>query len=291
MNRGAGRQVIFHDDESCGFFLALVEEVVRRYDFVVHGYSLMPDHYHLMVQTPRANLSLGMRHLASRFAIWLKRERGWDGPAFRGRFKSRLVEHDAYWMHLLAYLHLNPVKAGWARRVEDAHWTSHLAYVGAMPVPGWLTVSELHSFFEGINGYEQYVADVRKGAEPGPDEFDPDQLFVRQRREAMEEAAKEHREVTVPTFSIDQALVAVRLVTNVRVEELLKARRGRGGSPPRWLAMWWLSRAARLTQVEIARMFDTSTPAVCRAIGRVRKELRYDTELGGWAQTLLELLD
>lgn len=291
MNRGAGRQIVFGDDEACGMFIALLEEVVDRYDFVVHGYSLMPNHFHLMLQTPRGNLSRGMRHLASRYAMWLSEAKGWDGPAFRGRFKSRLVEHDAYWMHLLAYLHLNPVRAGLVNRLDQALFTSHNAYVGNESAPDWLTVSELQGFFLGIGGYEQYVADVRKGAEQGPEVFDEDNLFVRQRREQMEKEATEPPKLEPQTFSAEQAMVAVRLVTGIRVPELLKGRAGRGGNPARWLAMWWLAHAAQLTQGEIAEMFGTTRAAVCRSVARVRGSLNQETELSGWAKKLIDLLD
>ena len=271
-------------------FVALLEEVVGRYDFVVHGYALMPNHFHLMVQTPRGNLSHGMRHLVSRFAMWLNQERGWDGPLFRGRYKNFLVEDDAYWMHLLAYLHLNPVRAGLARRVEETRWTSHEAYVGAASVPAWLTVSELLAAFGGIEGYERYVGDLRKGAVEEPEVFDRHRLFVPQRREALEREVGEAREVPVPTFTPEQALTAVRLVTGVREPELLKARLGPGGSPERWLAMWWLSRAARLTQAEIGRMFGTTKPAVSRSIARVRGSIGQGGPLGDQAGRLLDLL-
>jgi REP element-mobilizing transposase RayT len=290
MNRGANKQIVFPDDESCGMFLALIEEVVGRYDFVVHGYALMPNHFHLMVQTPRGNLSHGMRHLLSYYALWLNRHRGWDGPVFRGRYKSRLVEDDIYWLHLLAYLHLNPVKAGLVRRVDEARWTSHEAYAGTVEMPTWLTVGELLSFYDGLGGYHSYITQVRNGSEPGPDSFDSDHFFAPMRKEALERAAEEHRDVEVVTFTADQALQAVRLVTGMRETDLLKARLGRGGAPERWLAMWWLSRSARLTQGEISQMFGTTRPTVSRSIARVRKSLHLRTELGEQARRLLDLL-
>ena len=291
MNRGAGRQDCFLDDECCLQFLGFVEELVVRYDFVVHGYALMPNHFHLMVQTPRGNLSNGLRYLLSRYAAWLSTNRGWDGPVFRGRFKSRLVEEDAYWMHLLAYLHLNPVRARLVNRVDEASWTSHKAYVGQDPAPDWLTTSELIAFFRGIGGYEQYVADVRKGAEEGPDVFDADRLFVRQRREMLEREAEGAIGAGVVTFTPEKALAAVRLVTGKRVSELMRATRGRDGSPERWLAMWWVYRAAGLTQREIGEMFGVGKAYVSRTIRRVRGELNQDTRLGELARRLLGLLD
>ena len=291
MNRGAGKQVIFPDDESCAMFLALVEDVVRRNDLVVHGYALMPNHFHLMVQTPRANLANSMRHLLSYYALWLNKHRGWDGPVFRGRYKSRLIEDDDYWRHLLAYLHLNPVKARLVRRVDEARWTSHEAYVGTIELPTWLTVGELLDLHGGRDAYRGYVAEVRNGAEPGPDVFDADELFGPRRREALERAAAESRPAEAVSLTAEQALASVCLVTGLEEADLLQARIGRGARPERWLAMWWLSRSADLTQAEIGRMFGTQKPAVSRSIARVRESLVRGGELGIQAHRLLELLD
>ncbi len=177
MNRGARRQPVFLDESWYERFLWLLDQTTDRYGLVVHGYALMPNHFHLMVQSTLGNLSDGMRFLTSRYGRWLNEEHGWDGSVFRDRFRNRRVTDDAYWRHLLAYLHLNPIRAGLAPDPDRGQWTSHRAYVGLERTPAWLETGELLSLFRGRSGYLRYLAELRRGVEDGPQGFDPDALY------------------------------------------------------------------------------------------------------------------
>ena len=112
MHRGARRAPIFVRDADCVLLLDTLGDVVDRFGLEVHAYSLMPNHYHLLVCTPAGNLSRAMRHLNGVYTQRLNRLHDWDGPVFRGRFKSQLVTEEAYRRELVAYIHLNPVRAG-----------------------------------------------------------------------------------------------------------------------------------------------------------------------------------
>ncbi len=118
MNRGRRREAVFVDDDGCQLFLDVIGAVFEHNGCEVHGYSLMPNHFHLLVRSARGDLSA------------LNRLHGWDGAVFRGRFKSQLVTDEAYLGHLLAYLHLNPVRAHLVSRPDEPSWTSHRPYLG-----------------------------------------------------------------------------------------------------------------------------------------------------------------
>jgi putative transposase len=111
MNGGARHEQVFWNDDSCSLFLDLLGEVVDRYGIVVHAYALMPNHFHLMVESVRANLGKAMQNLQFRYSQEVNREPGFDGSLFRGRYKNKLVMDEAHWFYLLSYLHLNPVRA------------------------------------------------------------------------------------------------------------------------------------------------------------------------------------
>ena len=101
MNRGARREPVFLDDTACAAFVGFVSELPRRFGLLVHAYALMPNHYHMLVESTRGRLSDAMGFLGSRYALWLNaRHRGWDGPVFRGRFRSVAVEREEHWHHL-----------------------------------------------------------------------------------------------------------------------------------------------------------------------------------------------
>lgn len=266
MNRGARRQVLFHDDRACLLFLGLLDELHARFGVGIHGYALMPNHYHLLLHAPRGNLSRAMQHLGSAFTAGLNRlHPGWDGPVFRGRFKNHLVEDEAYWMHLLAYLHLNPVEARLVTHVDASQWTSHAAYVGTASSPPWLQTGEMLDLFGGVEAYRGYLWEVQVGRESGPPDFDPEALWAPSKTARVPQA-----EAPRGVLRAEEALAQVAAVTREPLAALGSSPRGPGGNPARWLAAWWLERAAGLRHEEIGRLLGANPAQVSRFIARVR---------------------
>jgi REP-associated tyrosine transposase len=147
--RGNERRDIYRDDKDRARFLETLGETVERFGVVVHAYCLMPNHYHLLYQTPLANLSDSAGWLQATYAVRFNRRHGRSGHLFQGRFKAHLVEADSYARQLIKYIHLNPVRPKDKRRPipvnrrgEQSHyrWSSHRVYAGlgnASP-PNWL---------------------------------------------------------------------------------------------------------------------------------------------------------
>ena len=94
MNRGRNREVIFHDKYDYRIFIELLKETSEMWNFHIAAYCLMPNHYHLLIQTPDANLSRGMRHINGLYTQRYNRRHGCDGPLYKGRYKSVLVGGD-----------------------------------------------------------------------------------------------------------------------------------------------------------------------------------------------------
>ena len=99
-SRGDLREVIFEDEEGWLTFLSVLAEVVSRYNWICHGYCLLTNHYHLLIETPEGNLSKGMRQLNGVFTQASNRRHGRVGRLFQGRFKGILVDKDAYLLEL-----------------------------------------------------------------------------------------------------------------------------------------------------------------------------------------------
>lgn len=129
MNRGNGRQAIFRSEKHYQIFLDLLAEAVELWEIRVHAFSLLPNHYHLLIETPLANLSRAMRYINGVYTQRWNRLGRTDGHLFRGRYKAILVEEDTYLIELARYIHLNPVKAGLAEKPEKHPWTSHRYYL------------------------------------------------------------------------------------------------------------------------------------------------------------------
>lgn len=156
MNRGAWRRDIFLDAKDRRLFLKLLGEAVREFDLVVHAYVLMGNHFHLLTQVPKGNLDLAMHHLASNYVRAFNERHGGDGPMFRSRYTSLLIEHDRYFTAVARYIARNPLAFG----VEDLStypWSSMGAVVGNRPPQNWLTIDEVLRRSGGPDGFEALV--------------------------------------------------------------------------------------------------------------------------------------
>ncbi|MDQ6958085.1 MAG: helix-turn-helix domain-containing protein, partial [Mariprofundaceae bacterium] len=123
------------------------------------------NHYHLVIETPEANLSKGMRQLNGVFTQNSNRRHNRCGHLFQGRFNSIVVDSDAYLLELSRYVVLNPVRAGMVADAADWHWSSYRSTVGKEPAPVWLATTELLSYFSSRKQIAQrkYAAFVAEG--------------------------------------------------------------------------------------------------------------------------------
>src|SRR5436309_3424459 len=94
--RGTGRKEIFLEDSYRWHWLELLEELVHRFRVQVHAYAMMSNHYHLLIETPEANLSKAMQWLQTSYSMWFNRKRGRVGPLFQGRYKALVVEPQSW---------------------------------------------------------------------------------------------------------------------------------------------------------------------------------------------------
>jgi len=164
-NRGNRRQTIFRADPDYELFLSLLGKVVNRLDWVCHAYCLMPNHVHLLLTTPEANLSGGLQRLLGSYARLFNDRHGVDGHLFQGRFRSVLVERTEHLLEVARYLPLNPVRAELCPDPAEWRWSSYRATAGleADP-PGVSTEWLLGQFHADVHAARrEFVAFVRDG--------------------------------------------------------------------------------------------------------------------------------
>lgn len=164
-SRGDRREDIYRDEEDRWVWLGVLKEVCERFNWRVHAWCEMTNHYHLVVETPEANLSKGMRQLNGVYTQRFNRRHGLVGHLFQGRFKGILVERDAYLLELSRYVVLNPVRAGMVASAEEWEWSSFRAMVGLEPAPSWLETDWLLGQFGGTrrNSQARYAKFVAEG--------------------------------------------------------------------------------------------------------------------------------
>jgi putative transposase len=133
MIRGVHRYRIFLDDTDRNELLRLLLLVRARYGWHVLAYCLMDNHYHLLVETPDANLSAGMQWLNARYAEYFNDRYGHAGHVFDRRFRSVVVQDERQLAEQFRYIVLNPVRAGMCERVDMWPWSSYVESVGLAP--------------------------------------------------------------------------------------------------------------------------------------------------------------
>jgi len=173
MARGNERRRIYRDADDRKAFLTTLEQSVEGHGLRVHGFCLMPNHYHLLVETPRGNLSRALGWLQTTYTIRFNRRHHRSGHLFQGRFKAHVVEADGYAMELLRYIHLNPVRpqdksalvpVERRKRLEEYRWSSHRFYLGYEMPPRWLSTDWLGAFgsnrLQAMQDYRRFVDDA-----------------------------------------------------------------------------------------------------------------------------------
>lgn len=138
MNRGRRREKIFLSPLDHETFIKVLQETAEGWNLKIAAYCLMPNHYHLLVQTPEGNISRCMRHVNGVYTQRFNRLHEKDGQLFRGRYKAVLVEEDSHLLEVLRYVHRNPLRARLAKNLNDYPWSSHHGYLSAAKKWGWL---------------------------------------------------------------------------------------------------------------------------------------------------------
>ena len=163
-SRGNERKQIFKDDKDREIFLITLHNVTLRYNWLCHAYCLMDNHYHLLIETPDGNLSLGMRQLNGVFTQRFNNRHKRAGHLFQGRFKGILIQKESHLLEVCRYVVLNPLRARIVENLAQWKWSSYLATAGReKPHPCLTTDWVLAQFSDkrrkAEKEYRQFVED------------------------------------------------------------------------------------------------------------------------------------
>jgi len=163
--RGDRRESIYEDDNDRLQWLDILSKACERYNWQVHAYCLMDNHYHVLLETAEGNLSKGMRHLNGVYTQYFNRQHNRVGHVFQGRFKAILVEKEAYLLELSRYVVLNPIRARMIKDMDQWEWSSYRAFIGKAAASDWLETDWLLSHFgrQRKRARERYIDFVRAG--------------------------------------------------------------------------------------------------------------------------------
>jgi putative transposase len=170
-SRGNARAAVYLGDEDKQYFLNLLAHCVEKFNWICHAYCLMDNHYHLLIETPDANLQMGMRQLNGVYTQQFNRRHARVGHVFQGRYKAILVDKDSYLLELCRYVVLNPVRAKMVALPEHYGWSSYAAMMDSQKETTWLSKEWILSQFSSRQSnarkrYRQFVLEGIDQASP-----------------------------------------------------------------------------------------------------------------------------
>jgi REP element-mobilizing transposase RayT len=271
MHRGARRAPVFTDDAHCLLFLEALGDAVQAFEIEIHAYSLMPNHYHLLVRSRHGNLSRAMRRLNATYTQRLNRLQRWDGPVFRGRFRSQLVSNEKSLPYVMAYIHLNPLKAGLITRLQSYGWTSHRTYLGRETAAPWLTTEYFETIFGDPSALHAYVLGLHRGTLSWPEKMEMDSGWL---EETGERATKALAPRGATRFvSAGEALRRVEKITGADHGRLRCAEMGPRANPARRFAVWALREGTLMTHREIGVALGMTEGQAAQVLRRLNAKI------------------
>jgi len=292
LSRGNERRDIFHDDRDRLTFLDVIAEMADQYHVDVFAYTLMTNHYHILLRTNGANLSKSMQWLALTYTRQFNNRHGRSGHLFQGRFKSIIVENDAYLMRLSCYIHRNPLRAGIVARLVDYPWSSYKAYAYGGKDPEWLVTKPILDQFEANDKHRAYREkvqnyadeekklweDFRHGIMIGTTKF-VESIRLKYLPENVDKELPQQRSLG-RSISPGQVLEKAAWVLNCDLEVIRHSRRiPKSMKNDRDLLVYLVWKICRLPNEESGRLFGMTYSAISHILSSMRTRMQKETDL------------
>jgi len=290
-SRGDNRKKIYISEYDCKKFLEYVLAAKDKYKFYLYAYALMPNHYHLFIETLRPNLSRIMQYINTSYTAYYNKKRHKSGHLFQGRYKSIVVDEDNYFMELTRYIHLNPVRAGIVKLPQEYKWSSFRGYIDKRG-DGYVDKEQIGQYFdmkpetyrqfvlEGVNKNDNLFRNVYAGFLLGPAKFIKDKLeYLKDQAEKEEISYRKCLNWQVEKDGVINAIVkyygrSLEEISNDKRRPMRKKK----------IAIYLMKKFTNLTNNEIGKVFGMSYSAISKVEGGIKdliqqsKGVRRDVE-------------
>ncbi len=164
-SRGNDRAPLYYDEPDYVAFERMLANVAGRCEWTCHAFCLMPNHYHLVIETPEPNLAAGMHVLNLSYARWFNWRHAHVGHVFESPYRDNPISGEAHLLQTYRYVALNPVRARLCDAPEDWPWSSYRATAGLEPAVPFLQIDRVRRFFAWAesDGRAEFCAFVRAG--------------------------------------------------------------------------------------------------------------------------------
>jgi len=292
LSRGNEQKNIFYDDRDRLLFLDTIGEMADGHDIDIFAYVLMDNHYHLLLRTNNANLSKSMQWLGLTYTRRFNNRHFRSGHLFQGRFKSIIVQNDAYLMRLSCYIHRNPLRAGIVDRLVDFTWSSYKVYAYREKAPAWLKTKPILSYFRGkeknkayrikVQQYareeEKIWEDFRHGMIIGTKDF-VHKIRSKYLPDKPHKEVPQHRDLARSIDPVNLLENAAQIL-NCDMDYIRNAQRiSKQKKEDRDLLVYLVWKNCVLTNEEIGRLFGMSYSAISHIISSMKTRLQQNPDL------------
>ena len=296
--RGNERRKIFFTDRDYEKFKDYLTSAIEKYHCLIHCYVLMGNHFHLIIETPGANISNVMHYISGSYTTYINIKRGRNGHLFQGRYKSILVDKDSYLMELSRYIHLNPVRAKMVEKPEEYPYSSYNSYITGKPekivttdlLLGMLSKQRKEAQREYRSYVENGIGEVLKN--PLDNAYGGiilgGERFIKGVLETIKEGYIEseevsHRKALKKDIGMEEIIEGVCRHFKVPREAVVKRQRG----DIKNIAIYLIKRHTGVTNNEIGTLFgNVSFSAVSKTYRRLLERLQTDRVLRKQVETI-----
>ncbi|MEW6162861.1 MAG: transposase [Nitrospirota bacterium] len=288
-SRGNQREDIYWDDKDREEFKKILKRTKEIYGYFLYAYVLMDNHYHLLIETPHANIKQIMQNINTSYTVYVNRRHKRFGHLFQGRYKAFIVDKGSYLLELGRYIHLNPVRAGVVRMPEEYRWSSYREYFQRDRQQVITNTDDTLYLFSrkraiAIKKYQEFVnANISEGSPLKNavgsilgDETFKDRVIKYLKGIPDKTEIPEIKKIEAK-HNIEDIVKAVAKYYGVKEEDLLK--RKKATERQRKIAMYLCKTLSGRKNIEVGEKFRVTLQAVTNAIRDIERKRDKDKKL------------
>ncbi len=156
MLRGIDKREIFLDDQDREKFLSYLSRAKEKSNCIIYGYCLMDNHVHILMKEGHEHIGASIKRITVGYVQWHNLKYSRTGHLFQNRYKSEVIEDDAYFLTVLRYIHQNPIKAGLVQNISHYKWCSYAHYTEGSK-QGLISVEMAKNFFQSQDKFVEFM--------------------------------------------------------------------------------------------------------------------------------------
>jgi REP element-mobilizing transposase RayT len=292
LSRGNDHQDIFLSEKDKQSFLEIIGDFTERFSVEAYAFVLMDNHYHLLLKTVYPNLSKAMQWLGTTYTRRFNLRNNRSGHLFQGRFKSILIENDAYLLRLSCYIHRNPLRAGMVQRLADYPWSSYRYYAYKRKPPAWLATEPILAQLHAADKYRAYGMkvqqysneknsiweDIKHGLIYGSQNF-VDQIRSRYLSDSQQAELPQHNRM-LGDIRPEAILQQSSLILNCDLETIKQSRRVlETEKDNRDMMIYYLWENGGITNEQIGDLFGLTYSSISRRVREFSERCKKDKSL------------